>query len=140
MGFLLNRSTTRGLLFGSGFGFVYAVVILVLGDSGSLGIAVIGGLGGAVVGAVAGCLIAVVTHSVARLLRIPDRWESVLAACIAGVATLMLLVGLSSISMSAWQWSAHLLPAGVAAVVAGLAWQPTKTVVGKPAEASQPPN
>lgn len=140
MGFALNKSATRGLLFGSGFGCLYAVVVLVFSDSGSLGLAVLGGLGGAVVGAVAGYLIAVVTSCVARVARIRDRWESVLAACIAGASTLMLLVALSSISMSTWQWSAHLLAAGVAGVVAGLVWPPTKTVAGKSQqELSQPP-
>lgn len=127
----MKRPVSRGLFIGAGFGCAYVLVVLLLGGSSGLGLAVLASLGGATVGAVLGCIIAVLTFSVCRLIGVRRDFEKVTAAVITGTSTLMILVALDSISKSKWPWWTDLVSAGAAAVVGGLSWPRTKAVVGE---------
>ncbi len=124
----MNRSVTRGLFFGAGFGCVYVLVVLLLSGPGGPGVAILSGLGGAMAGAVSGCVIAVLTFWVCRLTRIRRDHEKAAAAGIAGVSTLLIFMALASASDSRWPWWTDLVSAGAAAVIGGLAWPRTKIV------------
>jgi hypothetical protein len=127
----LNKSISRGLLFGAGFGCTFVLVILLLGGSSGPGLAILSGLGGAAVGAVAGCIIAALTFGIVRLTRIRRDLEKGIAAVITGASTLLILTALASVSDSKWPWWTHLVSAGSAAVIGGLAWPREKAVVGE---------
>jgi hypothetical protein len=127
----LNKSVSRGLLFGTGFGCTYVLVILFLGGSSGPGLAILSGLGGALVGAVSGCFIAALTYGVSRLTGLRRDLENFLAAGIAGASTLLILMALASVSDSKWPWWTHLVAGGTAAVTGGLAWPRAKAVVGE---------
>ena len=127
----MNRTVNRGLLFGAGFGCVYALVVLLLGGLVGPGLAILSGLGGALIGAVSGFLIAALTLGVARLTTVRHELEKVIAALITGASTLLILTALASTSDSKWPWWTNLVSAGAAALVGGLAWPRTKTVVGE---------
>lgn len=127
----MNRTVNKGLLFGAGFGCVYALVVLLVGGLGGPGLAILSGLGGAVIGAVAGFLIAALTHGVARLTTVRHEREKAIAAVITGASTLLILMILAWVSDSKWPFWAHIVSAGAAALVGGLAWPRTKTVVGE---------
>lgn len=121
----MNKSVSRGLLFGAGFGCTYVL----LGGSSGPGLAILSGLGGAVVGAVSGCIIAALTLGIVRLTRIRPDLEKSITAVITGASTLLILMALASVSDSKWPWWTHLVPAGAAAVIGGLAWPRERTVV-----------
>lgn len=127
----LNRPVSRGLFFGAGFGCAYALVVLLLGGPGGPGLAILSGLGGAMVGAVLGCIIAVLIFWACRLIVIRRDLEKATAAVITGASTLLILMALASTSDSKWPWWTNLVSAGAAALVGGLAWPRTKTVVGE---------
>ncbi|MEZ2392164.1 hypothetical protein AB6813_22020 [bacterium RCC_150] len=127
----MNRSLSRGLFFGAGFGCAYVVVVLALTASNGLGLSILGGLGGALVGALAGFLIAALILGVVRLTRIPRDLEPILATAIVGASTLLLLLALDSVPNSTSPLWMHPISAGVAAAVGGLAWPRAKAVVGE---------
>lgn len=83
------------------------------------------------VGAVLGCIIAVSIFWACRLIVIRRDLEKATAAVITGASTLLILMALASTSDSKWPWWTNLVSAGAAALVGGLAWPRTKTVVGE---------
>lgn len=127
----LNRSVSRELLFGAGFGCAYVLMVLLLGGSSGLGLSILAGLGGAMIGAVFGCIIAVLTFWACRLIGIQRDLEKATAAVITWASTLLILMAVASTSDSKWPWWTNLVSAGAAAVIGGLAWPRTKTVVGE---------